>query len=270
MKLASRKDANFFRSKNSNIMKSTILSIIGLCLISLTSFGQEEVVTESFPVKKSDKITLDFKYPELVQIKTWDKDEVQIKSTLYINSGQDNDSFELSTERERGALRIKSKIKNLDKFKNNSYYIGRSDDDDDDDDGDVIISKNGTNITIGNGGKRRYNGVRVSVILEVTVPKGAELTVDAQYGMVEVIDLPNSIDVEAKYGGADISLTESTIESLWAATSWGQIYANLSRKMDIGGNDMPGKEMTARIQNGRGSKSIRVDSEYGNVFLRKN
>ncbi len=251
-------------------MKSTILTLIGLCIITLTSYGQEEVVTESFPVKKSDKITLDFKYPELVQVKTWDKDEVQIKSTVYINGGQDNDSFELSTDRERGALRIKSKIKNLDKFKNTSYYIGRSDDDDDDHDGDVIISKNGTNVTIGKGGKRRYNGVRVSVILEVMVPKGADLIVDAQYGMVEVIDLPSSINVEAKYGGADISLSESSIESLWAATSWGQIYANLSRKMDIGGNDMPGKEMTARIQNGRGNKSVKVDSEYGNVFLRKN
>lgn len=250
-------------------MKSKILSIIGLCLLTLTTHAQQEVVTKSYTVKKSDRIELAFKYPELVQIKTWDKNEVQIMATLNINGGENNDSFELTADEKRGVLNISSKIKGIGKFKNANYYISRKKDDDDDGE-DVIISKNGTNITIGSGGNSRYNGVRVSVILEVTVPKGAVLDVNAQYGMVEVMDLPKDITVKAKYGGADISLSESSVESLWAATSWGQIYANLSQKMSIGGNDMPGKEMTARIKDGRGDKSVKVDSEYGNVFLRKN
>lgn len=250
-------------------MKSTILTLIGLCLVTLAVHGQEEVVTKSFPVDKSDKIVLEFKYPELVQIKTWDKNEVQIKSTLYINDGKDNDSFVLSSSERNGTFTIKSQIKGIGKFKNASYYIGKSNNDDDDDnDSDLRISKNGTNVTIGRGG--RYDGVRISVVLEVTVPKNADLLVEAQYGMVEVIDLPKNLNVEAKYGGADITLTETSVESLWAATSWGQIYANLSQEMTIGGNDMPGKEMTARIKGGSGKKSIKVDSEYGNVFLRKN
>ncbi len=250
-------------------MKSTILTLIGLCLFTLSGFSQEEVITKSFPVKKSAKIALTFKYPELVQIKTWDKDEVQIKSTLYINEGKDNDSFQLTTRESKGALEVKSNIEGISKFKNTSYYIGR-DSDDDNTEGDVIISKNGSTTTIGRRGGGRYNGVRISVILEVMVPKNTDLYVNAQYGMVEVIDLPRNISVEAKYGGADISLAESTVESLWAATSWGQIYANLSQKMNIGGNDMPGKEMTARISDGGGNKSVKVDSEFGNVFLRKN
>lgn len=249
-------------------MKSTILTLISLCLVTLAVHAQEEVVTKSFPVKKSDNITLEFKYPELVQIKTWDKDEVQIKSTVYINGGKDNDSFEFTSETSRGGLTISSEIKGIDKFKNTSYYIGR--DNDDEENEDVIISKNGTSITIGNGNAGRYDGVSISVVLEVTVPKEVELSVNAQYGLVEVVDLPTTLNVKAKFGGADITLLESTIESLWAATSWGQIYANLSQKMSIGGNDMPGKEMTAQIEEGRGSKSVKVDSEFGNVFLRKN
>ena len=249
-------------------MKSRILTLIGLCLVTLAVQSQEEVVTKSFPVKESDKITLEFKYPELVQIKTWDKNEVQIKATLYINDGKDNNSFELTSKVNRDGLSISSEIKGIDKFKNTSYYIGR--DSDDEDDEDVMISKNGTNITIGNGKPGTHNGVRISVVLEVTVPKDAELLVNAQYGMVEGIDLPKTLSIQAKYGGADITLTEASIGSLWAATSWGQIYANLSQEMTIGGNDMPGKEMTARIKGGSGKSAIKVDSEYGNVFLRKN
>lgn len=247
-------------------MKSTILTLIGLCMLTFTFYGQEEVVTKSFPVKKSDKVTLEFKYPELVQIKTWDKNEVQIKSTVFINDGKDNDSFELNSETNRDGITITSQIKDIDKFKNGNYYVGGRNDDD----GDVTISKNGQSITVGSGRGGRYDGVRISVVLEIMVPKEAELSVNAQFGLVEVIDLPKTISVEAKFGGADITLLESSIESLWAATSWGQIYANLSQKMRIGGNDMPGKEMTARIKEGIGNKSIKVDSEFGNVFLRKN
>lgn len=247
-------------------MKSTILTLIGLCMMTLTFYGQEEVVTKSFPIKKSDKVTLEFKYPELVQIKTWDKNEVQIKSTIFINGGKDNDSFELTSAQSRDGLTITSSIKDIDKFKNGNYYVGGRNDNDE----DVTISKNGQSITIGNGRGGNHNGVRISVTLEITVPKSTELSINAQFGLVEVIDLPKALNVEAKFGGADITLLESSIESLWAATSWGQIYANLSQKMSIGGNDMPGKEMTARIKGGSGSKSIKVDSEFGNVFLRKN
>ncbi|MDB4448044.1 hypothetical protein N9223_00820 [bacterium] len=234
-------------------MKSTILTLIGLCLVTLAVNGQEEVVTKSFSVKESDKITLEFKYPELVQIKTWDKNEVQIKATLYINDGKDNDSFELTSEANRDGLMISSEIKGINKFKNTSYYIGR--DSDDEDNEDVMITRNGTSLTIGNGKPGSHNGVRISVVLEVTVPQNADLSVDAQYGMVEVIDLPKILSIQAKYGGADITLAEASVESLWAATSWGQIYANLSQEMTIGGNDMLGKEMTARIEGGSGKKS---------------
>lgn len=237
-------------------------------MVTLAVHSQEEVVIKSFSVKESDKITLEFKYPELVQIKTWDKNEVQIKATLYINDGKDNDSFELTSEANRDGLTVSSQIKSIDKFKNTSYYIGR--DSNDEENEDVMIPRNGTSIRIGNGKPGSHNGVRISVVLEVIVPKNAELLVNAQYGMVEVIDLPKTLNIQAKYGGADIALSEASVESLWAATSWGQIYSNLSQEMTIGGNDMLGKEMTARIERGSGKKMIKVDSEYGNVFLRKN
>lgn len=239
-------------------MKRTIITLYGFFVMTMVSLGQE-TRTEKFPMKGATLVNLDFEYPQLIKVETWDKKEIQVVANLHINNGKNNDDFKLESKIKGDVITISSYIEDIKKFNNVNIYV-----DDEDQENDVSITRNGKRITVGSN--RR--GVYISIELIVSIPKNVELNIDSQYGMVEVVNIPKSLKVKAKFGGADVAVSENTIKSLWASTSWGQIYSDLSKKIEIGGNDMPGKEMIARISNG-GAKSIEIDSEFGNVFLRK-
>lgn len=238
--------------------------ILMLCFFTSIAWSQEEK-TSSYALKGAKQISLDFKYPQTVTIKTWDSPEVKIVASLDINDGQDNDKFILEEQLKGNILHISSRIKDLDKIKTWNVYK-----DDDDDDESVRISKNGRTIRIGSGGKSVNWGTEVFVELEVFVPKNTPLDISAKFGLVEVIDAPKDIEIVAKFGGADISLNESQVGFLLAETSWGQIFTNLSGDLKVGGDDMLGKRMYAELKGRSNGPSIKVETDFGNVFLRKN
>ena len=234
----------------------------------LTGQAQEKK-TQSYQLKGVDKISLQFEYPHVIKIKTWDKNEVQITSYLDINDGKDNENFVLKDKSRGSMLSIVSELKGLDRY-NNVYMTGRDNDDKESDDDKVTITRNGRTIISGKKGRRGNRGVEILIELEIYVPKNIPLEIDAKYGMVEVIDTPDELEIMAKYGGADLSIKESDLSYLSASTSWGQIFSNLNKKFKFKGSDMLGKEMRAEISGNNRGSIIKVETEYGNVFLRNN
>ncbi|WP_420387479.1 hypothetical protein [Roseivirga sp.] len=244
-----------------------ILTLILFCSMTTGLFGQWSV-EKNYKLEANEKLSLDFEYPEIVKISTWDKQEVQINARVLINGNDATEDFEISDRRNSGRLSVSSKLRNLNKYDRRNIIIS-----DDDDDDKVSINSKGNSITIGKSGKNGksyYNGTEIEIVVEVILPKNAVVDVQAKYGMVEVVDAPQEIEVWAKYGGADIKVDEASIRSLEASTDWGQIFSNLNSKLSVGGDDMIGKNMRARLSNNKGSSQVRVESEYGNVYLRKN
>lgn len=241
-----------------------IITLVFLVLCCISSMGQS--IEKSYQLSAQEKLSLDFEYPELVKISTWDKPEVHIKAKVLINNQDAKEDFTLSENRSSNQLVISSHLKNKDKYENN--YITVADDEDDEE--SVIVSRNGKTITIGDKGKRYYSGTRIEIELEITLPKNAVVEVEAKYGMVEVLSAPKDLVVFAKYGGADLRIDEVSLKQLSAITSWGQIFSNLNSKLSVTGDEMLGKSMRAEFDNSSGTNSVRVESEYGNVFLRKN
>lgn len=246
-------------------MKRSIIAIL-LVVFVLTGHAQEKK-TQSYPLKGADKIYLQFEYPHIIKIKTWDKNEVQIISHLDINDGKDNEDFVLKDNSRGSELTITSELKGLDRYEN-VHMVGRNGDDSDDDD-NVTITRNGRTITSGKKGVRS-RGVEILIELEVYVPKNIPLEIEAKFGLVEVIDTPDELEIMAKFGGADVSIKENDLSYLSATTSWGQVFSNLNKKFKFKGDDMIGKEMRAEISGSNRGSSIKVETEFGNVFLRKN
>ncbi|NVK85162.1 MAG: hypothetical protein HWE21_12625 [Cytophagia bacterium] len=245
-------------------MKQTIT----LLLVLLMSSGLEAQSTfeKSYQLNKEDKLTLDFEYPELVKINTWEKQEVLVKARVFINGKENTEDFTIEDKRGSKGLIISSHLKDIDKH--NGNYIMVSDDDDDEE--SITVNRDGKSITIGKGNGNYTYGTKIDIELEITLPKSAVVQVNAKYGMVEVQSLPKEIEVLAKFGGADIKVIERNIKDLNVSTSWGQIFANLDSKLSVKGNDMMGKQMIAELKENGGSESLRVESEFGNIFLRKN
>lgn len=243
-------------------MKRSIIATL-LMVFVLTGQAQEKK-TQTYQLKGVDKISLQFEYPHVIKIKTWDKNEVQIISHLDINDGKDNENFTLTDRSSHNVLSIVSKLKGLGRYEN--VYMNVKDG----------VDKNGNNtrdatrVSLRKKGRETSRGVEVLIELEIYVPKNIPLEIDAKYGIVEVINAPDELEIMAKFGGADLSIKESDLKYLSATTSWGQVFSNLNKKFKFKGNDMLGKEMHAEISgNGRGS-SIKVETEFGNVFIRKN
>jgi len=239
--------------------------IIFLLAISF-SLVKGQNIEKSYQLGNNEKLSLEFEYPELVKISTWNKQEVLIKAKVLINNMDATEDFILSENRSSNQLVISSKLRNKDKYKNN--YITVADDKDDDE--PVTVNRNGKSITIGDKGKTYYHGTQIEIVLEISLPKNAVVDVDAKYGMVEVLSAPKDLVVYAKYGGADVKIDEAGLKQLKASTSWGQIFSNLDSRLSVSGDDMLGKNMRAEFNGSKGANSVRVETEFGNVFLRKN
>lgn len=254
--------------KTQTKMKRSIIIILLFAVVVLTANAQKKI-SETFNASSVQNIDLFFEYPQIVKIQVWDGDQVKIEGSIEIHTGEFNDDFKLNSQTKGNTLSIRSKIENMDRYRNFTVY---HDDDDDDNKGEkksVTVSNNGTTINIGKGKNRNYNGFNIDIELVVTVPKNMVVNLEARYGLVEVLSSPQQMEVEAKYGGVDVSIGETGQLELEASTQWGQIYSNLQSSIKIDGDDAVGKWMKARLQSQNAKQMLRVESQYGNVYLRK-
>ena len=240
--------------------------LVGLCLFLTLPIVAQDKRDFVFNASRSESIVIDVSFPNIV-LKTWDKNEVKIQASININDGRNNDRFKLTSEQDGAQLLITSEITGIDDWNNHTIYGNRSEDSKD----KIRISKNGKTITIGDNDDYSISeeGNEIDVELEIYVPVHKPLTIKAKFGMVEVLEVPDDLEVYAKFGGADLSIDESALGFLKASSSWGQIFSNLSEKMEFEGNDMLGKQMIAKLEKGKGKK-LSVKSDFGNVYLRKN
>ncbi|MFT6827730.1 MAG: hypothetical protein ACI9Z3_000818 [Roseivirga sp.] len=238
--------------------------IVLLMLLSIASIGQAQTqINETFDAKNIDQIDLFFTYPELVKIKVWDKEEVNIKGIVDIHNGEHDDDFKLSSKTNGNRLSIESAIKNIGKYRSFNVYS------DDDKENTIVISKKG--MTVSSGKKGYYSsGVNVSIVLEVTVPRSMTVMIDAKYGLVEVLESPKSMDIEARYGGIDVVINESDPIAFKAETQWGQIYSDLKSNIYMNGDPGMGKWIKPSASIKSGDQRLNLKSQYGNVYLRSN
>lgn len=245
-------------------MKKQLFMLVLLLSISSVAKAQKQI-NETFDANNIDNIDLFFTYPELVKIRVWDNEEVNIKGVVDIHNGEFDDDFKLSSKVSGNRLTIESEIKDVNKYK--GFTI--SSNDDDDNGNTITISKRG--MTVSSGKKGYYsNGINISIVLEVTVPRSMALLIDAKYGLVEVLESPKHLDVEAMYGGIDVTINENNPIAFEAETQWGQIYSNLKSKIEMNDDLGIGKWIRAHASIKEGDQRLNFKSQYGNVYLRSN
>jgi hypothetical protein len=247
-------------------MQTRILLLVfalPLCVYAQTK------IEKSFPIQASQNLVLEFDYPELIKISTWDKQEVSIKGTVSINRGENDEAFELTTSNEGGALVITSSIRNKDKLPKHmlikqgteEYYFKT--DNYRDPEVQKFMEEKGKNY--------RYmsNGVIIEIELEIFIPKNKTTSVDAKYGMVELLACQAPLTVNATYGGVDVTVPTQGLKMLSARTKFGEIFTNLTQKPN--GSNFPDNYdnwTSVRYELGTGN-ALEVESKYGRVYLRK-
>jgi hypothetical protein len=236
--------------------------IILLCLISFCGMAQTPV-NKTVPVKAGQRINLNFDFPQLVKVSTWDKNEVQVTGTISINEGENDDAFQLELSSDAIEVEVSGKMHDLNKLPHRVTVWNTE--------GTKMIFKSEAEYKkyrreSGLSFNRMNNGPDIDIVLEIKVPKNVFTKVHSTYGVVEVTNFTGPLNAESTYGAVDAALTEKAVGDLRAVTNYGDIYTNFDSKFS--GGELGDFHTMVSVKPGNGP-SYSFESKYGNVYLRK-
>ena len=221
-------------------------------------------ISKSVNVLPGQRIEMHFDYPNLIQVSTWDKNEIQVNGMVMINAGENDDRFELTLTSEGGVVSISSRIRDIKSLPQRIFVIQ---------DGRKIMFKSKAEFRrhkeVNDNNFGMINcGQDMEIQLEIKVPQQHETFINSVYGMVEVKDFKGPLKIEATYGGVDAALAEKGVGELMAETNYGQIYSNLNVRLS--GEDVTERDFHTLVSAKPGSgPRYTFESKYGNVYLRK-
>ena len=243
-------------------MKLKILTV-ALVIPLLHGYAQTKV-DRTIPVQAGQTILMNFDYPELIRVTTWERNEISIQGEVSINGGENDDAFVLENSVNGKVIKINSEIKDLKNLPERITIMR---------DGQKIIFRdkaeyNKYQAAHGKGYNSMSWGPDIDIQLEIKVPRNMETQIESVYGMVEIKNFTGPLTVESTYGGVDAALVEKSIGELTAETNYGEIYSNLDVK--FGGDQDRDKAFYTFVsaKPGNGPK-YNFESKYGNVYLRK-
>lgn len=236
--------------------------LIFLCCCIAYGAGAQTLVNRSYPVKTGNKIELNFDYPKVVKVSTWDKNEVSVIARVSINDGDNDTAFVLEDKTSDGVLTISNKISNMKNLPRRYTVI---------EDGKKTVYKSKDDFRefssrSGSGHRIISDGIDMEITVEVKVPANVPTSIKAVYGIVELQNFNGPANVNATYGGIDATVQTANTGKLQVTTSYGQIYSNLDLKITEKTEKDFFTSLTA--EPGKGYAYI-LKSTYGNLYLRK-
>lgn len=239
--------------------------LIFFCPVLLAQKNIEKKVT----VPSGQTLSLEFDYPELIKVYASTTNELIIKGKVSINRGENDEAFELKQEQNGTVIRIISGLRDKDKLpkrlvlkKGDQEYYFKTDNYNSPE-VQKFLEENGNEYTYMN------NGIIMDIELEVYLPKGVTTTIDAKYGMVEVLSCDAPLTVVARYGGVDVTVPTKGVSQLSARTRHGEIYSNLLEK-PVTNEFGKGHDNWTSVSYTLGSGyKLDLESKYGKVYLRK-
>lgn len=233
-----------------------------LFLLMISEVYSQTELNKTIVVQAGQKIAMQFDYPELIKVSTWDKNEILITGTVSINGGENDDAFTLESFSTSNEVSITGKIKDIKNLPHRITVWHK---------GEKIIFKTKADYKkyVSENG-RAFNqenwGADITIFLTIKVPKNADTKILSTYGTIEVKDFIGSLAAESTYGGVDAALVEASVGNVKATTDYGQIYTNLDFKFNDGTFEDFHTVVNANFGNG---SHYLFESKYGNVYLRK-
>lgn len=232
-----------------------LIIAIGPCF----ALAQTKII-RSYPVKNGQTLDLNFDYPKIVQISTWNNKEISITATIKINDGESDGAFSLVEHNSEGEISISNKL-NMDLIPQSYYTV---------ENGNKIRfnTKRELEAYISKKGGNRpaiYQQKDIEISLDIKVPVKLSTKITSVYGLVKLQDFHGPIKVDATYGGIDASLVEKSVGKLQLTTHYGKIYTNLNLQPTENIEKDFFTSMTAVPGKGPG---YNFASTYGNIYLR--
>src|SRR6187455_1286657 len=84
----------------------TITLIFTLLALSSCLHAQEDVVNISLPLRTGQKVILNLRFADKIEVKTWDRKELFIRANVLINGGLLNEAHKVDTLMDDNAIEI--------------------------------------------------------------------------------------------------------------------------------------------------------------------
>jgi hypothetical protein len=221
-------------------------------------------VNKSIPVLKGETVSMEFDYPELIRVSTWDKNEISIEGNVSINGGENDDAFVLESSKNGTQIQVDGRIPDIKRLPQRITVVR---------DGQKMMFRDEREYRKyqdehGKGYNSVSWGPDIDIKLEIKVPMNTETKIKSVYGIVEIRNFIGPLTVDATYGGVDASVAERGIGELTAETNYGQIYTNLNIKFSSDQVEDRAFYTFVSAKPGNGPR-YSFESKYGNVYLRK-
>lgn len=221
-----------------------------LCMAVYTQTFAQKIIEKTLPFSKNQKIDLDLKFGDLIQVHAWDKNEVYIKATIDINNGKLDDAllmdFKSST----------SEIKVTVDFDKELIKQGRPEDCPD------------NNNSYSHNGRDSYV-VCSEINYQVYLPKGADLTMETISANIELKDIAGPVFAKSISGFVDMNWPANKGISVAMKSITGELYSDLdidySNKKDK--PDYVGYLLKGTLNGG--GPEVYLESISNDIYLRK-
>lgn len=247
-------------------MKIHILIIL-FVFVSLQVFSQSDI-QKTVELKKGQKLIISIDDANLINIRGWDEDHMEINVMVLINNGNNDDSYQLEAGEKNGIVHIEGSIQNKDKLprmiqikKGGQVYSFNTDDNK----GPEIMKfyeEQGRE-----GIEWTSHGVMCDIKYEIRIPNNTDLKVNSRFAMIDIDDFEGNIQASSKHGGVDIAIESSKKIDFNIKSDWGEIFTNLNLIFDAG-YSKDYKEITCSL-NGGGNLFAELESKHGNIYIRE-
>ncbi len=270
-------------------MKSLMPILVGLFLC--LNLPAQKTDTQTVSANGVEQFYGEFEWGNAV-FSSWDRNEIEIKASYSINGGENDDAFQLKVKESDNQLSVYVDVKNYESlprrimvWKDGVKHVfpeGKNKEETQ----KMIIEK------LGEKAKERYShGVDIDIQLEIKVPGRLLVKVESTYGNLDFENFQNKVTARSTYGGieavyaagespkeadlfstysyVDVSLPGSEGRDVEMTTEYGALYTDMKIDLDEGRSEERSYYQHVAGTVNRGGTSIKMESTYSGVYLRK-
>ncbi|MEM8901530.1 MAG: hypothetical protein AAGC85_25700 [Bacteroidota bacterium] len=271
-------------------MMKSLMPILVWLLLCLNLPAQQSR-TETVNAERIEKLYGDFEWGNAV-FSSWNRNEIEIKATYSINDGENDDAFQLKVKENNNQLSVYVDVKDFESlprkimvWKDGVKYIfpeGK----DKEENQRMIREK------LGEEARDMYShGVDIDIQVEIKVPERLFVNVESTYGNLVFDSFQNKVKAKNTYGGieavyssgespkeadlsstysyVDVSLPDSEGRNIEMTTEYGSLYTDMNIELDADRSEERSFYQRVAGTINRGGVSIKMESTYSSVYLRK-
>jgi hypothetical protein len=232
-------------------MKYTLILAIACLLVSLAPASGQKIIEKNLSYTKGQKIDLNLRFGDRIQVNAWDKNEVYIKAEVFINSGKLNDALLLTFNSSQTEISVDAD------FDKEQLKKGKREDCPPSDDGSFRGYYDGKNY------------VCSEITYQVFLPKGADLRMETISANIELKDLTGPVFAKSISGFVDMSWPAGKGASVSMKSITGELYSDLDIAY-LNKKDKPqhvGYLLKGTVNGG--GPEVYLESISNDIYLRK-